>query len=120
MAAEFHGLGRLEVEDILEALADSLEALATLGWVSAFLLALLWCLTSRSRPETYTPECLADVDDDAHDLVVRLVLQHLANGGKHDVQPCLVVGLAALECVGPTTTVLVLRILPLWTNALLE
>lgn len=71
-------------------------------------------------PETDTVEGFADVDDDTHDLVVVVVFELLANGGKEDVQPDVVVGLALFEGVGPATTVLVLGVLPLGTHAALE
>ena len=102
-------------------MGHALQPLAWLLLVRARLGVLaLWRLPSCSRPQPDTPEGFADVDDDAHDLVVALVLQHLADGCEHDVEPGVVVGLAALEGVGPAAAVLVLRILPFGTDAFFE
>lgn len=71
-------------------------------------------------PQADTIEGLADVDDNTHDLVVSIILELLTNSSKEDAQPDVVVGLALLESVGPTTTVLVLRVFPLGSHATLE
>jgi len=114
-------LGAGQSEDLLEPLADLLQPLLALLGVSALDGGLaLGLLASGAGPETNTPEGLADVDDHTHDLVVLLVLESLTDGGEHDVEPGLVVGLAVLEGVGPTATVLVLRVLPLGADAALE
>ena len=114
-------LGARKSENLLEPLADLLQPLLALLWVSALNGGLaLGLLASGAGPETDTPEGLADVDDHTHDLVVLLVLEGLTDGGEHDVEPGLVVGLAVLEGVGPTATVLVLGVLPLGADAALE
>lgn len=120
VTAEFELLSRGQLQNFLEALADALEALAALQRISRFVFAAFGWLTSRSSPESDTPESLADVDDHAHDLVIALVLEHLANGSEHDVQPSLIIRLAAFEGVCPSSTVLVLLVLPLWSYAVLE
>lgn len=114
-------LGRRQGKDLLEPLADALQPPLALLAVDALGGGLaLGCLASGAGPETDTPESLADVDDNTHDLVVLLVLESLTDGGEHDVEPGLVVGLAVLEGVGPAATVLVLGVLPLRANAALE
>jgi hypothetical protein len=114
-------LGAGQSEDLLEPLADLFQPLLALLGVSTFDGGLaLGLLASSAGPETDTPEGLADVDNHAHDLVVLLVLESLTDGGEHDVEPGLVVGLAVLEGVGPTATVLVLGVLPLGADATLE
>ena len=114
-------LGARKSENLLEPLADLLQPLLALLGVSALDGGLaLGLLASGAGPETNTPEGLADVDDHTHDLVVLLVLKSLTDGGEHDVEPGLVVGLAVLEGVGPTATVLVLGVLPLGADAALE
>ena len=114
-------LGARKSENLLEPLADLLQPLLALLGVSALDGGLaLGLLASGAGPETDTPESLADVDDHTHDLVVLLVLESLTDGGEHDVEPGLVVGLAVLEGVGPTATVLVLGVLPLGADAALE
>jgi hypothetical protein len=110
-------LGAGQSEDLLEPLADLFQPLLALLGVSTFDGGLaLGLLASSAGPETDTPEGLADVDNHAHDLVVLLVLESLTDGGEHDVEP----GLAVLEGVGPTATVLVLGVLPLGADATLE
>lgn len=114
-------LGARKSENLLEPLADLLQPLLALLGVSALDGGLaLGLLASGAGPKTDTPEGLADVDDHTHDLVVLLVLKSLTDGGEHDVEPGLVVGLAVLEGVGPTATVLVLGVLPLGADAALE
>lgn len=79
-------------------------------------------LADGAGPDADTIESLADVDYHAHDLAVVLILESVANGRQHYVQPQLVnVDVALLlELVGPLATVLILGILPLWSYASLE
>ena len=76
-------------------------------------------LTRALRPQTDTVEALAHVDDHAHDLAVVLVLERLADGGQHDVQPQVVDvdQLLVAEGVGPFAAVLVVGVLPLGADA---
>lgn len=120
VTAELDLLAGSQGEDVLEALSNALEALASVFAISTLVLAPLWRLASSSRPQADTPEGLTDVHHDTHDLVVTVILKHLANRGKHDVEPGLVVGLASLEGVRPTSSVLVLWIFPLWADTVLE
>jgi hypothetical protein len=114
-------LGAGKIKDVLEPLANLFQPLLALKRISALNGSLaLGLLASSAGPQTDTPESLADVDDHTHDLVVLLVLEGLADGSEHDVEPSLVVGLAVLEGVGPATTVLVLGVLPLRAHAALE
>ena len=79
-------------------------------------------LSSGPRPHADSVEALAHVDHDAHDLVVALALERLADGGELGVQPDLVDVDRRLvaEGVGPFAAVLVLRILPFGAHALFE
>lgn len=120
MPTELHRLLRRNLQDLLEATTNTLEASLALQAVCAFVFLALWRLAGGPRPETHTPESLPDVDNDPHHLVVTVVFQCLADGGEEEVQPSLVVGLRAFESIRPATTVLVLRILPLWAYATLE
>lgn len=121
MTRELDLLGAGKSKDVLEPLADLFQPLLALKRVSALNGGLaLGLLASGAGPQTDTPESLADVDDNTHDLVVLLVLKGLADGSEHDVEPSLVVGLAVLEGVGPTATVLVLGVFPLGAHAALE
>lgn len=120
VTAELNHLVWLQVEHVLEVLADTFKTLTALERIRSLILAALGRLASGSGPQTHTPECLADVDHDSHHLVVALILEHLANRGEHDVEPGLVTGLCALVSVCPASTVLVLLVLPLWSHALLE
>jgi hypothetical protein len=78
--------------------------------------------TNGPCPETDTVEASPDVDHYTHDLVVLLILEVLANGCEHNVQPerVNVDGLLVLELERPLATMLVLRIFPLGSYALLE
>ena len=121
MTRELDLLGAGKSKDVLEPLADLFQPFLALKRVRTLNGSLaLGLLASGAGPQTDTPESLADVDDNTHDLVVLLVLKGLANGSKHDVEPGLVVGLAVLEGVGPAATVLVLRVLPLGAHTSLE
>lgn len=128
VAREFENLGIGEFQDLLEAAANShKDLLALLGGsalaasdiaVSATRNALSYC----ASPDTDTEESLADIDDDTHDLTVLLVLQGLANGSEHGVQPKFVDvnGTLIFELVRPFAAVLILGVLPFWPYALLE
>ncbi|KAI7150399.1 eukaryotic translation initiation factor 4E [Hortaea werneckii] len=127
MSTELDLLLVRQLQVVLEALADLFQpllagltvclALLDLG---SLLTALLRRLASRTCPETHTPEGLTDVDHDTHNLVVAFVLQSLADGSEHHIEPGGVLSLAVLERVGPAATELVLRVLPFRAHAALE
>lgn len=115
-------------QDILEFATNVLEDLLALldrSALSASDIAITsawnW-LADSAGPDTNTVEALADVDNNAHNLSVVLILESLTDGSEHHVEPDIVNWDAALvlELVGPLATVLVLWILPLWLDALLE
>jgi hypothetical protein len=114
VARELYRLVLLELEGLLEPLANLEESLLAL--LAGDGAANCPC------PETDTVEASPHVDHDAHDLIVLLVLKVLADGCQHDVQPerIDVDGLLVLELECPFAAVLVLRIFPLRSYALLE
>lgn len=117
-----------QLENLLEALADVEEDLLALLWRSALttgdvaIPATGNALANGAGPDADTEEGLSHVDDDAHDLAIVFVLEGLADGGHHGLQPQLVDVDAGfvLELVGPFTAVLVLGVLPLGPYALFE
>jgi hypothetical protein len=122
VARELYRLVLLELKGLLEPLADLKESLLAL--LSSPSLALLASdgAANCPCPETDTVEASPHVDHDTHDLVVLLVLKVLADGCEHDMQPerVDVDGLLVLELERPLAAVLVLRIFPLGSYALLE
>jgi len=119
---ELYGFLVVELERLLEPLADLEEHFLALLSSTGLAAVARNSATNRPRPETDTVEASSNVDDNAHDLVVLLVFEVLANGSKHDVQPerVDVDGLLVLELERPLASVLVLRIFPLGPYALLE
>lgn len=128
VAGELDALVRRQLEDILEPLADGEEDLLALLRRSALatgdiaIAAAGDALADGAGPDANAEEGLSHVDDDAHDLAVVLVLEGLADGGHHGLQPQLVDVDAAFvfKLVGPLAAVLVLGVLPLGPHALLE
>lgn len=122
VARELNGLVVLELESLLEALANLEENLTALLLGPGLARIARDGLADRPRPQTNSIEALANVDNHAHDLVVLLVLKVLADGCKHDVQPerVDVDGLLVLELEGPLAAVLVLGVFPLGSDVLLE
>jgi hypothetical protein len=128
MTGELDDFASFEIEGILESLAHPHEDIAasfsgatfTAGCV-AVAAAGEW-LANALSPEADTVEALAHVDHDAHHLAIILVLECLADGSKHDVQPEVVDvdGLLVLELKCPFSTVLVLEVLPFGPNTGLE
>lgn len=116
---KFDLLGVLDHQDVLEALANRGEY--TLGvFLRSSLLRGAFARACGSRPQADAVKALANVDDDAHDFIVLVVLELLANGGKQCVQPDLIVRLWFLESVCPSSAVLVLLVFPFWSHAGLE
>lgn len=128
VARELEQLVGGQLQDILDAAANGHENLLALLGSPALAAGHItvttvgYALANSASPDTDTVECLADVDDHAHDLTVLLILQRVADGGQHDMQPQLIDVDAALvlELVGPLAAVLVLGILPLGPHAGLE
>lgn len=128
VSGELNNLVWWQTQDLLESAADVLEDLLTLLKRSALstsnvTVTATWnALANSAGPHTNTVEALADVDDNTHDLSVALVLEGLADGGEHNVEPDVVDWHATLvlELIRPLPTVLVLSILPLRSDALLE
>jgi len=128
VARELEDLGSRKLHDFLEAATDGHEDILTLLrgpalassniTVSATGNALSYC----AGPDADTEEGLADVDDHAHDFSIFLVLQCLADGSEHGMQPKLVDvdGTLLLELVRPFSTMFVLGILPFGSYSLLE
>lgn len=76
----------------------------------------------RPRPESDPKECLPDIDDHAHDLVVIVFFKGLADGGELCMEPQFVDvdSFLVFELVGPFAAVLVLRVFPFGTHAAFE
>lgn len=128
VARKFDLLASRELKDLLEAAADVEEDLtalivrATLASSNVAVTTAGNALADGTGPDTDTEEGFADVDDNTHDLAVVLLLESLADGGHHDLQPQAVDVDAALllVLVGPLATMLVLGIFPLGADAGLE
>jgi hypothetical protein len=112
----------LELEGLLEPLANLEESLLALLRGPGLALLAGDGAANCPCPETDTVEASPNVDHHTHDLVVVLILEVLANGCEHDVQPerVDVDGLLVLELERPLAAVLVLRIFPLGPYTLLE
>lgn len=117
-----------ELENLLESLANcgqdilALVRSATLAAGNVTVTSTGDCLSGSSGPNTDTIESLADIDDNAHDFTVILVLKGLADRCHHDLKPKTVnLDIALLlVLVGPFATMLVLGVLPLWAYTSLE
>jgi hypothetical protein len=122
VARELDGLVLLELKSLLEPLANLEKNLFALLGGTALALVARDGASNCPRPETDTVEASPNVDDYAHDLVVVLIFEVLADGCEHDVKPerVDVDGLLVLELECPLATVLVLCIFPLGPYALLE
>lgn len=128
VAGELDGLGGGKLQDLLEPAANGHEYLlalsrgATLAAADIAVPTVRNVLSYRTSPNSDPVESLADIDNNTHDLTVVLVLERLANGGKHDVEPERVDVDAALVLVlvRPLATVLVLGVFPLGADAVLE
>lgn len=121
VSGEFHNVGFLETENILEPIADGLQDLLALGGVTGDLVSRS-TLANSPCPQTDTVEALTDVHNNTHDLVVIIVLEGLTNRSQLSVQPQVIDrdGALVLERVRPLATVLVMGVFPLWPDALLE
>jgi hypothetical protein len=119
---ELYRVVLLELEGLLEPLANLEESLLALLRGPGLALLAGDGAANCPCPETDTVEASPNVDHHTHDLVVVLILEVLANGCEHDVQPerVDVDGLLVLELERPLAAVLVLRIFPLGPYTLLE
>jgi hypothetical protein len=110
MAGELDCVVVLELECRLETLADPLEGLLALLLCPALALVARNGAADRSCPQTDTVEASPYIHNNAHDLVVVLILEVLSDSREHDVEPERVnvdrLLLLELEC--PLATVLVL------------
>jgi hypothetical protein len=128
VARELDRLSSRQLQDFLELLANVHQDLLALLRRAPFATRNITvsstrdALADRAGPDANTVEALADVDNDAHELSVVLVLERLADRREHDVQPELVDRDAALvfKLVGPFATMLVLDVFPFWSDAFLE
>lgn len=128
VTGELDGFGGGKLQDFLEAAANGQEDLLALSLGTALAAAdiavpTVWnVLSYRTSPNSDPVESLANVDNDTHDLTIVFVLERLANGSKHDVEPKRVDVDAALVLVlvRPLATVLVLGVFPLRADAVLE
>ena len=128
MAGKLDQLPIPQPQDVLELPADAHQDVLALFRGAALpardvgVAAAGDALADGARPQADAVEALAHVDDDAHDLAVVVLLERLADGGQHRVQPELVDGDGPLlfEAVGPFAAVLVLRVFPFWSHAFFE
>jgi hypothetical protein len=128
MAGELDDLAGFEVERILESLAHSHEDVAASLGGATFPAGCVAVATAREWladalcPEANAVEALPHVDHNAHDFPIIFVLECLADGGEHDVQPEVVYvdGFLVFELKCPFSTVLVLEVLPFGPNTGLE
>ena len=128
VARELEDHGCRKLHDLLEAAADGHQDVLALICGPALSSSNIAVSTTGNAlaygagPDADTEEGLADVDDDTHDFSIFLVLQGLADGGEHGVQPKLVDvdRTLLLELVRPLSTMLVLGILPFGSHTLLE
>ena len=121
VARELHHVRLVQSENVLESPADRLQDILALRRCAGVLIA--WdALAHSACPQAHTVEALAHVHHNTHDFVVIVGLECLADGGELCVQPEVVDrdGALVLELVRPLAAVLVLRVLPLRSYALLE
>jgi len=93
VSREFDDLALIQAERLLERAANLHEDLLALLDGAAFATGYVavtaaWeGLADSARPDTDTVETLANVHNNAHDLAIVLVLDGLADGSEHNVQP---------------------------------
>lgn len=113
MTGKLDLFGWRKTEAVLESLSDACQDL------------LSFALAGRRAalgPQTQTVELSAHVTDNTHDLSIVVLFECLANGGQKNIQPQVINRntLLLLGSVCPFSTVLVLGVFPLRTNAFLE
>jgi hypothetical protein len=115
MPTELQLLGRSQLERLLKPLPNPHQ-----GLPPRVIAALP--LPHRPRPQPDPEERLAHIDHHAHDLVVSIVLERLADGSELRVKPQFVDvdGALVFELVGPLAAVLVLRVFPFGPDGFFE
>jgi hypothetical protein len=128
VTGELDSLSSRKLQDLLELLANVHENLlallrrSTLTSCNVAISAAGDALADCSSPDTNTVEAFSDVNNYTHKFPVIFILECLANCRKHDMEPEFVDRDAALvlELVRPLPAVLILGILPFWSDAFLE
>lgn len=123
MARKLNDIRLLQTQDFLETTSDTLQHLFPLcSGASLGALVAGETLADGTSPETNTIESLANIDHNAHDLVVVVVLERFANRRELGVKPEFVDGDSALvlEGVGPFAAVFVLLVFPFGADAFFE
>jgi hypothetical protein len=88
---ELHGIGVLQLQNLLEPSSDRQESLPALfGGPTLSVLVPRDALANGASPKTNSVERLADVNNDTHNLVVVVVLESFANGSELSVEPELI------------------------------
>ncbi len=115
MSTEFDLFGWTQLHRLLESLAN-LHQRVFASTVSSLGFA------DRPRPQSDPKECLPDIDDHAHDFVVVIFFEGLADCGELCMEPQFVDvdSFLVFELVGPFAAVLVLRVFPFRTYAAFE
>src|SRR5437868_3403654 len=115
VSAEFHDVVRTELQHLFEVRANLHENISATSVVS-------FVLADCSSPQPDSVEAFPHVDNHAHDFVIILVFESLANSSQLSMQPELIDVHRALvlELVRPFPAVLVLRVFPFRSYTLLE
>jgi hypothetical protein len=96
MTRELHHLLGRECQNLLELATDAHKDLLAFLWGTTFAacnisVAATWdALANCTGPDTDTVEALSDIADDSHDLAIAFLLQGLADGSEHNMEPQLV------------------------------
>jgi hypothetical protein len=123
MTRKLNDIRLLQTQDFLETTSDALQHLFPLcSGTGLGALVAGKTLADGTSPETNTIESLANIDNDAHDLVVIVVFERFANRGELGVKPEFVDGDGSfvLEGVGPFAAVFVLLVFPFGADAFFE
>lgn len=124
VARELNLLIGRQLQDFLETSANVHEDILALLAAAALTTSNVTVTASRNAlsygasPDADSEKGLSDVDDNAHDLTILLILKGLANSAHHDLEPETIdidVSLV-LVLVGPLAAVLVLGVFPLGSD----
>jgi hypothetical protein len=102
MTRELHDFSWWQLEDLFELATNvhqdllSLLRRSTLAARHITISSTGNTLANSASPDTDTEEALANIDHDAHDFTVFFLLEGLADGGEHDMEPELIDGDIAL------------------------